>query len=98
MKSTRKASAKKGFRECIGIFLFVFMLLLLPLWAEAANPIETHAAAQVCRNYGVPFLGIRILSNAELHGEEFNPSTGTACQQYVLAVIKSYAERKAKKA
>ena len=57
--------------------------------------METHSAAQVCRNYGVPFLGIRILSNAELHGEEFDSSAGTACRQYVLAVVRSYAERKA---
>ena len=64
-------------------------------FGSSCEEMEAHASAQVCRNYGVPFLGIRILSNAELHGEDFNPATGTACQQYVLAVIKSYAGRKA---
>lgn len=64
-------------------------------YGSSCEDMETHAAAQVCRNYGVPFLGVRILSNAELHGEEFDESAGTACQQYVLTVIRSYAERKA---
>ena len=59
--------------------------------------METHSAALVCQNYKVPFLGIRILSNTEWHDEEFEQATGTACQQYILAVIKSYAERKALK-
>ena len=65
---------------------------------SSCEEMETHAAAYICRVYDVPFLGIRILSNTEIHGEDFNPATGTACQQYVLTVIKSYAERKVKKA
>lgn len=56
--------------------------------------MEAHSTALVCQNYKVPFLGIRILSNTEWHDEEFEQTTGTACQQFVLAVIKSYAERK----
>ena len=64
-------------------------------YGSSCEEMETHAAAQVCRNYGVPFLGIRILSNAELHGEKFDAATGTACQQFVLAVVKAYAGRKA---
>ena len=62
-------------------------------YGSSCEEMETHSAALVCRNYKVPFLGIRILSNAELHGEDFDPSTGTACQQYVLSVIKAYADR-----
>ena len=65
---------------------------------SSCEEMETHAAAHICRVYNVPFLGIRILSNTEIHGEDFNPAAGTACQQYVLTVIKSYAERKVKKA
>ena len=59
--------------------------------------MEAHSTALVCQNYKAPFLGIRILSNTEWHDEEFEQTTGTACQQFVLAVIKSYAERKALK-
>ena len=67
-------------------------------YGSSCEEMETHAAAHICRVYDVPFLGIRILSNTEIHGEDFNPATGTACQQYVLTVIKSYAERKVKEA
>ncbi len=63
-------------------------------YGSSCEEMETYAAAQVCRNYGIPFLGIRVLSNAELYGEEFDPATATPCQQYVLTVIKAYAERK----
>lgn len=55
--------------------------------------METHAAAHICKNYKVPFLGIRIISNTEIHNENFDPATGTACQQYVLEVVKSYAKK-----
>jgi adenosylhomocysteine nucleosidase len=64
-------------------------------YGSSCEEMEAHSAAQVCQNYKVPFLGIRVLSNTEVHGEDFNPYSGTACQQFVLAVIKSYAERKA---
>ena len=64
-------------------------------YGSSCEEMETHAAAQVCKNYKVPFLGIRVLSNTEVHGEDFNPDTGIACQQFVLAVIRSYAMRKA---
>ena len=63
-------------------------------YGSSCEEMETHSAAQVCRNYKVPFLGIRILSNTEVHNEDFNSATGTSCQQYVLAVIKSYADLK----
>ena len=63
-------------------------------FGSSCEEMETHSVALVCRNYGVPFIGIRILSNTEIHREEFNPDTGIACQQYSLAVAKSYAEYK----
>ena len=61
-------------------------------YGSSCEEMETHAAAHICRIYDVPFLGIRIISNTEIHGEAFNPATGAACQRYVLAVIKSYDE------
>ena len=73
------------------------ILFFYKKYGSSCEEMETHAVAHVCRIYDVPFLGIRILANAELHGEEFNPASGTACQQYVLSVIRAYAERKAEK-
>ena len=63
-------------------------------YGSSCEEMETHAAAHICKNYKVPFLGIRILSNTEIHNENFDPATGTACQQYVLEVVKSYAKIK----
>ena len=63
-------------------------------YGSSCEEMETHAAAHICKNYKVPFLGIRIISNTEVHNEDFDPATGTACQQYVLEVVKSYAKCK----
>ncbi|HML46424.1 MAG TPA: 5'-methylthioadenosine/S-adenosylhomocysteine nucleosidase [Clostridia bacterium] len=60
----------------------------------ACEEMETFAVAQVCSYMGTPFLGIRILSNNEIHEESFDPATGPDCQNYVLdvarAMIKGY--------
>ncbi len=65
-------------------------------YGSSCEEMESHTVAHVCRNYGVPFLAIRILSNSELHDENFNPDTGRACQQYVLTVVKAYVMQMAK--
>ena len=62
-------------------------------YGSSCEEMEAYAAAHVCKIYNVPFISIRAISNAEIHGEEFNPVAGTVCQQYVLTVIKSYAKR-----
>jgi adenosylhomocysteine nucleosidase len=63
-------------------------------YGSSCEEMETHAAAHICKNYKVPFLGIRILSNTEVYNEDFAPATGLACQQYVLEVVKAYAKNK----
>lgn len=66
------------------------MLYLNELWGSSCEEMETNAVAQICQTYDVPFLGIRILSNTGIYGEDFNPETGSACQSYVLTVAKAY--------
>ena len=60
----------------------------------ACEEMETFSVAQVCSYMNTPFLGIRILSNNEIHEENFDPATGPDCQNYVLdvarAMIKGY--------
>lgn len=56
----------------------------------SCEEMETAAAAQVAATYNVPFLGIRILSNHEVHGETYERTSGEDCQQYVLEVAKAY--------
>lgn len=57
-------------------------------YKTSAEEMETASAAQIAEAYGIPFLGIRILSNSELHDEGFDPKAGIYCQEYVLNVVK----------
>ncbi len=59
-------------------------------YGAACEEMETNPAAQICQEYQVPFLGIRIISNTIFHQQPFTPDTGTACQEYVLAVARQY--------
>lgn len=51
--------------------------------------MESVAVAQVAKAYNIPFLAIRILSNTEIHNEEFNPKTALWCQEFTTEVIKN---------
>ena len=66
------------------------MLYLHETVGTSVEEMETNAAAQICRTYGVPYLGIRILSNTGIYGEDFDPATGPACQAFVLETAKQY--------
>ncbi len=68
------------------------MLFLHEFYGSSCEEMETDAVAQICETYGVPFLGIRILSNTGIYGEDFNAASGPACQDYVLSVAKQYID------
>lgn len=57
-------------------------------YGTSAEEMETASVAQVARAYNIPFLGIRILSNNEIHDESFDPNAGIYCQEYVLEVTR----------
>ena len=69
------------------------ILWLNQTFGTSAEEMETAAAAQVAQNMQVPFLGIRILSNNEIHGEDYDRTTGEACQCYTLEVAKAYIKQ-----
>lgn len=54
----------------------------------SVEEMETSAAALVAQAYNVPFIGIRILSNTDLHGQDFDPQTAAHCQLFVLDYMK----------
>lgn len=54
----------------------------------AVEEMETSSAALVAQAYKVPFIGIRILSNTDLHLQDFDPQTAVDCQQFVLDYTK----------
>ncbi|MBQ6002037.1 MAG: 5'-methylthioadenosine/S-adenosylhomocysteine nucleosidase [Synergistaceae bacterium] len=68
------------------------ILFLHEKFGSSCEEMETFAAAHVCRIYGVPFLGVRIISNSELNDEGFIPETGHECQVFVIEVVKDYVK------
>lgn len=56
----------------------------------SAEEMETAAAAQIAETYNIPFLGIRILSNNEVHKEAYDRTTGEESQAFTLKVAKAY--------
>lgn len=73
------------------------ILWLNKTFGTSVEEMETASAAQVATAYGVPFLGIRVLSNNEIHKEEYNRNTGEDCQAYVMEVVKAYIDNYLKK-
>lgn len=69
------------------------ILFLNKEYGSLCEDMEAHAVAQICRSYDVPFIGLRVLSNTELHDEDFNPEAGHACQEFALSVGKAYYEK-----
>lgn len=55
----------------------------------ASEDMETAAVAQLCLSYGIPFLGIRILSNSIVNGEDFDESVAEVCQRFVVSVVET---------
>ncbi|MBQ2258423.1 MAG: hypothetical protein II247_07120 [Lachnospiraceae bacterium] len=66
------------------------------LTGSSCEEMESNAVAQICTNYGIPFIAIRILSNAAIHNEFFAPEAGDACQKYVLNVAEEYMKQRGK--
>lgn len=59
-------------------------------YGTSVEEMEGAAAAQISDSYGVPFLGIRILSNNKTNDGQYNPDTAAANQEYVHHVLKEY--------
>lgn len=56
-------------------------------YQTAAEDMESAAAAQLCRSFGIPFIGIRMISNSIVNGEAFDESTALAGQKFIEAYI-----------
>lgn len=53
----------------------------------ASEDMESAAVAQMCKSFHVPFIGIRIISNSIVNGEEFDESTALLGQKFVADYI-----------
>ena len=54
---------------------------------EDCEDMESLAAYRVCRRFGVPCLGLRIVSNNELTGEPYRREVGEELQEFILTVL-----------
>ena len=61
--------------------------LLRERFGTAVEDMESAAPAQLCFSYGIPFIGIRILSNSIVNGEEFDESVGIEGQKFILLYV-----------
>jgi adenosylhomocysteine nucleosidase len=65
-------------------------------FGTTAEEMETASAAQIAGLYGIPFLGIRVLSNNITNDGKYDPRTGEACQDFVAEVVKAYIDQRLK--
>jgi adenosylhomocysteine nucleosidase len=66
--------------------------LLRERYHTAVEDMESAAAAQLCLSYGVPFLGVRILSNSIVNGEKFDEAVGIDGQKFMLSLVDQMRE------
>lgn len=63
-------------------------------FGTAVEEMETASAAQVAAAFGVPLVGIRVLSDNITNASTYDPKTGQACQDFVFTVVRAYAAQK----
>lgn len=92
------AAANKNFNVAIGTIgtanswlnSIDYINFLNETYGSSCEEMETTAAAQVCQNAGVPFIGIRVLSDNITVNTEYIPETAKTCQDFVLLVVEDY--------
>ncbi|MBQ8300236.1 MAG: 5'-methylthioadenosine/S-adenosylhomocysteine nucleosidase [Clostridia bacterium] len=55
--------------------------------------MESAAVFQIARNYDIPVIAIRSISNNEIHGEVYERELGQKAQEYVLYMLKNKKEK-----
>ena len=66
--------------------------LLRERYHTAVEDMESAATAQLCLSYGVPFLGVRILSNSIVNAEKFDEAVGIDGQKFILSLVEQMRE------
>ena len=59
-------------------------------YGTLCEDMETQSVAQVCKNVGLPFVGIRVMSDNITVDEKYYPSTANICQQFILLFTDKY--------
>ena len=66
---------------------FDYINFLNEKYGSTCEEMETHAAAHICQNIGVPFIGIRVISDNCLNYEDWDVTTAYTSQDFVLLVV-----------
>ena len=74
-----------GWLECVDYINF-----LHEKYGSSCEEMETNVAAQICQNAGVPFIGIRVLSDNITNSREYVPESAKVAQDFVLLVVENY--------
>ena len=59
-------------------------------YGTAAEEMETAPAAQIAKEFAVPFVGIRVISDNITNGSAYEPKSSEACEEFVYQVVKAY--------
>ena len=51
--------------------------------------MESYAIGKIASSYQIPYLAVRVISNHEGFGEEYDGNLGTLSQEFVIALIKN---------
>ena len=92
------AAANKNFNVTTGVIgtgnswleCVDYMNFLHDKYGSSCEEMETNVAAQICQNAGVPFIGIRVLSDNATISREYVPETAKIAQDFVLLVVEDY--------
>ena len=66
---------------------------LRSVFGTSVEEMETAVVAQVARLYGIPFLGIRIVTANVTNDGAYDPATAAACQDFTIRVVRAYVAR-----
>ena len=58
----------------------------------SCEDMELVAVYTIAQNYNIPAIGIKIMSDNELFGEEYEPAVGQYCQEYTYEVLKELVD------
>ena len=66
-------------------------LFLHEKYGSTCEEMETAAVAQICKNAGLPWLGVRVISDSVTNTDgEYNPAVSAVAQNFVLRVVENY--------
>ena len=59
-------------------------------YGAVCEEMETFSVAQICHGSGVPFIGIRTISNNITNGSTYTPGAADSAQKFVLILTEKY--------